>query len=102
MERARLAGGNYIDAMALLRTARLRAVGGYTRMSVAGWEDYDLWCRLAERGWRGLRVPEILARYRTHGASMLNTTTRRRDRAAALIDEMRRRHPWLTITVERH
>lgn len=100
--RERLAGGNYIDAMALLRTARLRAVGGYARLPVPGWEDYDLWCRFAERGWRGVRVPEILARYRTHGGSMLNTTTRRRERAAVLIDEMTRRHPWLTITLERH
>lgn len=100
--RARLAGGNYIDAMAMLRTARLRAIGGYARMAVPGWEDYDLWCRMAEYGWTGVRVPEILARYRTHGGSMLNTTTRRRERAALLIDEMTTRHPWLTITLERH
>ena len=100
--RDRLAGGNYIDAMALIRTGRLRTLGGYAQMSVPGWEDYDLWCRLATRGWTGVRVPEILARYRTHQSSMLNTTTRREDRAAALIDEMRTRHPWLTISVGRH
>lgn len=100
--RGRLAAGNYIDAMAMIRTARLRAVGGYRRLSVPGWEDYDLWCRFAERGWRGVRVPELLARYRTHGGSMLNTTTRRRERAAALIAEMTAHHPWLTITMERH
>lgn len=100
--RDRLAGGNYIDAMALIRTGRLRRLGGYAQMSVPGWEDYDLWCRLATRGWTGVRVPEILARYRTHQSSMLNTTTRREDRAATLIDEMRTRHPWLTISVGRH
>jgi len=98
----RLAHGNYIDAMALVRTARLREVGGYSYMSVTGWEDYDLWCRFAERGWSGVRVPELLARYRTHGASMLNTTTRRRERAATLIDEMTARHPWLAINLENH
>lgn len=100
--RGRLAAGNYIDAMAMVRTARLRAVGGYRRLSVPGWEDYDLWCRFAERGWSGVRVPELLARYRTHAASMLNTTTRQRARAAALIAEMTAHHPWLTITLERH
>lgn len=100
--RSRLAAGNYIDAQALVRAGRLRAVGGYATMSVPGWEDYDLWCRFAERGWSGVRVPEILARYRVHGASMLNTTTRRRDRIAVLVDEMVRRHPWLSITQERH
>jgi glycosyltransferase involved in cell wall biosynthesis len=100
--RDRLASGNYIDAMALIRTRRLRTVGGYAQMSVPGWEDYDLWCRFATRGWTGVRVPEILARYRTHQASMLNTTTRREARAATLIDEMRSRHPWLTISTGRH
>ena len=100
--RDRLARGNYIDAMAMIRTHRLRDAGGYARMSVTGWEDYDLWCRFAERGWSGVRVPEILARYRTHGTSMLNTTTRREDRAALLISEMRARHPWLEITLEKH
>jgi hypothetical protein len=100
--RARLAAGNYIDAMALLRTERLREVGGYHCLPVPGWEDYDLWCRFAERGWYGVRVPELLARYRTHGTSMLNTTTRQRTRAEQLIAEMTRRHPWLTITLERH
>ena len=100
--RARLAAGNYIDAMALMRTARLREVGGYARMVVTGWEDYDLWCRFAERGWSGARVPEILARYRTHASSMLNTTTRHHERSATLIGEMRARHPWLTITPEHH
>ena len=100
--RSRLAAGNYIDAMSLIRTSRLRAVGGYARMAVTGWEDYDLWCRFAERGWSGARVPEILARYRTHAASMLNTTTRRADRTAMLIADMKTRHPWLTITPEHH
>src|SRR5262249_7187829 len=97
-----LAHGNYIDAMTLIRTARLREAGGYARMSVTGWEDYDLWCRFAELGWTGVRVPEILARYRTHGTSMLNTTTRREEKAALLITEMRARHPWLAITLEKH
>jgi glycosyltransferase involved in cell wall biosynthesis len=100
--RSRLAAGNYIDAMALIRTSRLREVGGYARMPVTGWEDYDLWCRFAERGWPGIRVPEILARYRAHRSSMLNTTTRREDRTAALINDMKSRHPWLTITPEQH
>jgi glycosyltransferase involved in cell wall biosynthesis len=100
--RCRLSAGNYIDAMALIRTARLRAVGGYARMTVTGWDDYDLWCRFAERGWSGVRVAEILARYRTHASSMLNTTTRREDRTAALIRDMKARHPWLSITAEQH
>jgi glycosyltransferase involved in cell wall biosynthesis len=100
--RERLAQGNYIDAMSLVRAACLREMGGYARMPVTGWEDYDLWCRFAERGWFGVRVPEILARYRVHQSSMLNTITRTRERTGALIADMIARHPWLTITPERH
>jgi hypothetical protein len=39
-----------------------------------GWEDYDLWCQIAERGGRGVHVPEILAWYRRTNHSMLTIT----------------------------
>ncbi len=51
--------------MAMIRVAELRELGGYTtELTLYGWEDYDLWCRMAERGMRGVHVPEILAAYR--------------------------------------
>lgn len=66
---------NIIDAMVLWRTDAVRALGGYTTdVRLHGWEDYDLWCRLAEGGGRGVLVPEILARYRVSGQSMLSLT----------------------------
>jgi glycosyltransferase involved in cell wall biosynthesis len=98
----RLAGGNYIDAMTLIRTKVLRRMGGYASMCVPGWEDYDLWCRFAENRLYGARVPEILARYRVHGTSMLHTDTRRIERVNLLIAEMLERHPWLNIRFEKH
>ena len=68
----RLAEANYIDAMSLLRRDELVAIGGYTEdIRLHGWEDYDLWCRCLERGLRGVLVPQILARYRRAGHSML-------------------------------
>jgi glycosyltransferase involved in cell wall biosynthesis len=100
--RDRLASGNYIDAMSLLRTKILRRLNGYASMSVPGWEDYDLWCRFAENGLYGVRVPEILARYRVHSSSMLNTDTNRMERSKLLIAEMLQRHPWLKIGLEKH
>jgi hypothetical protein len=67
----RLRHGNYIDAMAMVRTDVLRRLGGYTTdVRLYGWEDYDLWCRIAEAGLRGVLVPAVLARYRDSGASM--------------------------------
>jgi hypothetical protein len=72
---ARLRTGNYIDAMALWRTGQLRDLGGYTSdMRMYGWEDYDLWCRAAERGLDGVLVPEIVARYRQTNHSMITLT----------------------------
>ena len=71
----RLRGGNYIDAMALVRTDVLRRTGGYTTDSrLHGWEDFELWCRLAELGERGAFVPEVVARYRSAQHSMLSLT----------------------------
>jgi hypothetical protein len=74
-EPERLRAGNYIDAMAALRTDVLRRAGGYTLdKRLHGWEDYDLWCRLAEQGERGAFVPEVVGRYRSALHSMLSLT----------------------------
>jgi hypothetical protein len=59
----RIRGGNYIHAPALIRTDVLNAVGGFaTGDELRGSEDHDLWCRIAERGGRGVLVPQVLAR----------------------------------------
>lgn len=94
---ARLVGGNYIDAMALVRRSAWVMAGGYDHVRY-GWEDYDLWCRLAERGMFGVRVPELLAEYRVHGRSMLRTQTDLVRNKLDLIADMERRHPWLRIS----
>jgi SAM-dependent methyltransferase/glycosyltransferase involved in cell wall biosynthesis len=90
----RLASGNYIDAMALVRLAAWSLVGGYGNVRY-GWEDYDLWCRFAEHGLFGREVPEILADYRVHAQSMLQTVTEVGDHRRQLIANMRERHAWV-------
>ena len=61
----RLRQVNHIDAMAMIRTEALHEMDGYTSDErLHGWEDYDLWCGMAERDWSGHAVREILARYR--------------------------------------
>lgn len=58
----RLRRGNYIHSPALIRVDQLREAGGFaTDPRLAGLEDYDLWCRIAERGWRGQLVPQELS-----------------------------------------
>lgn len=47
--------GNYIDAMALFRKTTLFSLGGYNielLKIVGGWEDYDLWLRLADEQYK--------------------------------------------------
>jgi glycosyltransferase involved in cell wall biosynthesis len=92
----RLQRGNYIDAMALVRKSAWALVGGYDHVQY-GWEDYDFWCRLAEYGEFGVQVPEVLADYRVHRQSMLHTTTEIRDHKNDLVDDLKRRHPWLDV-----
>jgi GT2 family glycosyltransferase/glycosyltransferase involved in cell wall biosynthesis len=92
-----LAKGNYIDAMALVRKSAWAAAGGYENTIWPGFEDYDFWCRLAERGQYGISVPETLADYRVHASSMLHTTTDVSEHKRELIEDMNLRHPWLDL-----
>lgn len=71
----RLRYGNFVDAMAMVRRSALLEVGGYvTDPPLYGWEDFALWCTFADRGWVGVRVPEIVARYRVALHSMISVT----------------------------
>lgn len=72
----KFAKGNYIDAMALIRTSVLHDLDGYRVMpNKFGWEDYDFWCKMVDHGLTGCHVPQILCRYRSHPTSMVNTET---------------------------
>src|SRR5579862_1975391 len=72
---AKLATGNYIDAMALIRRSAWRTVGGYSELTVPGLEDFDLWCKFVEHHLDAVFTPKILCRYRVHAGSMLRRTT---------------------------
>ena len=84
----RLRGGNYIDAFALIRREAILAMDGYSYYQrLYGWEDYDLWVRMAESGRHGAFVPEIIARYRVgHGSMISQTNVSTADAYAALVD----------------
>lgn len=88
---------NYIDAMALVRKACWIAVGGYSPLEPVGWEDYEFWCKLLEKGLFGVRVPEVTARYRSHSVSMLRTITELPEKKRRIVEEMNRRHGWLQL-----
>jgi hypothetical protein len=87
-EPARLRSGNYIDAFSMIRRDAFTAMGGYSYdPRLYGWEDYDLWVRMAEDGRSGAFVPEIIARYRVGHSSMISQTNlSTSDAFAALVD----------------
>jgi glycosyltransferase involved in cell wall biosynthesis len=92
---AKFAAGNYVDAMAMVRKSAWAAVGGYRRMQVMGWEDFELWCRFVENGQWGILVPGAKAHYRVHGSSMIRSVKESQDRRLQMMEEILEIHPWL-------
>ena len=68
----------YIDAMALFDRTQLLALGGYDnelfKIGWFGWEDYELWLRMAAAHLNAVLVPNILCLYRHHESAMSRTT----------------------------
>lgn len=55
----------------LVRRDRFEAVGGFDESMRHGYEDWDLWLKFVERGWRGVRVREPLFVWRRHSDSTM-------------------------------
>ncbi len=92
--------GNYIDALAMVSKEAWAHVGGYVTHRM-GWQDYDFYCRLAERGLHGAYIGEILADYRVHGSSMLRTSTDKTKNKSELVNWIEEQHPWLSLFEDR-
>ena len=95
-QKSRLMKENTIDAMALVRRSAWNSVGGYTHIE-GGWEDYDFWCKLIDKGFYGIQCPKILAVYRSHDKSMSHSFTNVSWRSIART--LKKRHPWMTPRV---
>ncbi len=65
--------GNFIDACAMIRRDVIIEVGMYDNMKIMGLEDWDLWLRIAFRGYKFSFINEVLFFYRVSGSSMMNT-----------------------------
>ena len=70
----------YIDAMAMFNKDILLKVGGYSTELIEygwfGWDDYDVWLKLAQSKYSCKFVPKVLSAYRVHSNSMINTTNK--------------------------
>ncbi len=82
---------NPVDALALLRRAAVLELGGYTEDDrLHGWEDYELWARIAAGGGRGVLADGYIGRYRRAAGSMLALTDLDVDGMRTLLGEL---HP---------
>lgn len=81
---------NELPADAMVRRDALLDAGGWELEG--GYEDWDLWMALAERGLRGVHVPVVTGWYRVRAARMLGET---RQRHGAQVGLLRERHPRL-------
>jgi glycosyltransferase involved in cell wall biosynthesis len=87
--------GNNINVMALIGKTVWATVGGYDHV-LPGWEDFELWCKFAERGFRGVQVPGgPFAEHKVHSNSMTQKGNMRSGPARAIIDRLKELHPWL-------
>jgi glycosyltransferase involved in cell wall biosynthesis len=68
--------GNYIDACAIVRKSVVEKVGFYENMKIMGYEDWDLWLRIALKGYKFHYINETLFFYRVHPQSMMKTLNR--------------------------
>ena len=70
----------YIDAMAMFNRDILLNVGGYSTDLIEygwfGWDDYDVWLKLAQANYSCKFIPKVLSAYRVHSTSMINTTNK--------------------------
>jgi glycosyltransferase involved in cell wall biosynthesis len=81
-----------IGPVGLTRRALWEDVGGYDPAFRTGYEDWDFWLGAIERGWRGVKVPEVTFLYRRHGDTMVFGARREYRR---LYGMLRRKHALL-------
>jgi glycosyltransferase involved in cell wall biosynthesis len=81
---------NGVPGTVMFRRAALLAVGGWQLRE--GYEDWDLWMSIAERGWDGVYVRDTVLRYRVHGPRLVSRWV---PRHGVFYDELRRRHEHL-------
>jgi glycosyltransferase involved in cell wall biosynthesis len=81
---------NHLPICALYRRTALLESGGW--QLPGGYEDWDLWMSLAERGWQGIGIPEVTAHYRTQSGRRLSRSSQRH---AERMTRLRARHPSL-------
>ncbi|MFT5824257.1 MAG: glycosyltransferase involved in cell wall biosynthesis [Crocinitomix sp.] len=67
-----LLAGNYIDMCSLVRRQAFLEVNGFDEeRDLIGWEDADLWIRIAQTRWKFYFIDEVLFDYRVRTDSLM-------------------------------
>lgn len=67
--------GNFIDALSLVKVKKVLSIGGYSEsLALYGWEDFDLWARVAHHGGYGVFARNFVAKYLRRPGSMISIT----------------------------
>jgi glycosyltransferase involved in cell wall biosynthesis len=75
----------------LVRRDAFEAVGGFDASMTEGYEDWEFWVRLSERGYRGVRVTEPLFFWRRHSReTMIHDAVAKHDSLYAQIIDRHR------------
>jgi len=90
---ATLLAENTVLPAAPVRREALLAVGGWDERMTDGYEDWDLWLSLVERGHRGHILPEVLFDYRRRADSMSAAIARDRELHLRLMRYLYAKHP---------
>jgi len=86
----RLKTYNYITVTSMFQKRHFLDVGGYSEDSrEGGYEDWDFWLSMGERGYFGALIPEELFNYRRRSGSRLSASKTQHD---AIVSDLRRKH----------
>ena len=77
----------------MIRTDVITRHGGYHDFG-HGWEDWELWLRLAAAGEYGVHVPQMLGRYRTQASSMITITNLAAQDIQSTVKALYPQLPW--------
>ncbi|KRF18678.1 glycosyltransferase family A protein [Paenibacillus sp. Soil787] len=83
---------NTVCVASLFRKKAWSEVGGYNESMLDGYEDWDFWISLAEKGWLGYSIQEILLFYRRHGNNMSTESGKKHNQ---IVKHIHTNHPKL-------
>ena len=80
---------NQCPACAMVRKSCWDAVGGYDEAMIYGYEDWEFYIRITQRGWTVHVIPEVLFFYRQTQKSTLknDTVPKRREIVSYIVDK---------------